>query len=491
MDLRSILTKLNELNEATNPYSTEADRAKFDAMTPQDQAWLTASGGVPDINDEFILNRAPNKGQPDPAKLAQKKQQTDISQKVEQLKSLLSKVEQQKSTMATPVQQPAGTTGQGAQPAAKPTASGTAQITQNADGTFTAQKKDGTTITFNKDGKILSESSIAKHLVESFGYEVNEADLTMPQVAGAAGSGLAKAGLAKAGAKTVARAIPGVGTTLSAIDAWNRFKEGDHTGAVIAALAGAGWLIPGPAGWVIGGGLDAANIARDMNKSEPQQAAQPAKLSANADPKIVALQKYLVSQGAKNTDGTPLTVDGVMGKNTRAAMNAANLSESQKLEIVRMQFAEINEAAGVLGQLAKTGGKYIQGLKTGFKALTPQQAAMAKNMAGTANRAGQATAKAIKGPAGKVGALGAAGAAGYVAGANQSAPGQTVAAAPKKPATRQGAQPVAQPQPAAAQIDPELLKQISTLTAEIKAANSQDPAIQSIIAHAEQVVAGK
>ena len=31
-------------------------------MSPADQAWLTKGGGKPDINDEFILARAPNKG---------------------------------------------------------------------------------------------------------------------------------------------------------------------------------------------------------------------------------------------------------------------------------------------------------------------------------------------------------------------------------------------------------------------------------------------
>lgn len=44
-----------------NPYQG-ADAAKFAAMSPADQAWLTKGGGVPDINDEIILSRAPNKG---------------------------------------------------------------------------------------------------------------------------------------------------------------------------------------------------------------------------------------------------------------------------------------------------------------------------------------------------------------------------------------------------------------------------------------------
>ena len=44
-----------------NPYQG-ADAAKFAAMSPEDQAWLTKGGGQPDINDQFILARAPNKG---------------------------------------------------------------------------------------------------------------------------------------------------------------------------------------------------------------------------------------------------------------------------------------------------------------------------------------------------------------------------------------------------------------------------------------------
>jgi len=47
-----------------NPYTTPEDRAKFDSLSPADQAWLTKGGGKPDINDPFILARSPNKGKP-------------------------------------------------------------------------------------------------------------------------------------------------------------------------------------------------------------------------------------------------------------------------------------------------------------------------------------------------------------------------------------------------------------------------------------------
>ena len=97
------------------------------------------------------------------------------------------------------------------------------------------------------------------------------AGLGMPRLAGvpAFGTAGAEAGgraAAKAAGKIASKfVIPGVGTTLSAYDAYSRWNSGDKSGAVIAALAGAGWLIPGPLGWVIGGGLDAANLARDSS----------------------------------------------------------------------------------------------------------------------------------------------------------------------------------------------------------------------------------
>jgi hypothetical protein len=59
---QELLREFN-LEEApvANPYQG-ADAEKFAAMSPADQAWLTKGGGKPDINDEFILARAPNKG---------------------------------------------------------------------------------------------------------------------------------------------------------------------------------------------------------------------------------------------------------------------------------------------------------------------------------------------------------------------------------------------------------------------------------------------
>jgi hypothetical protein len=96
-----------------NPYQG-ADAAKFASMSPADQAWLTKGGGVPDINDPYILMRAPNKGKavtpatstPTPGNTDPTKGGVDYS------------LGGNKKLSALPQTPPA--TGQAAQPAGKP-----------------------------------------------------------------------------------------------------------------------------------------------------------------------------------------------------------------------------------------------------------------------------------------------------------------------------------------------------------------------------------
>lgn len=381
MDFRSLLNTLDTLNEAEEW-----------TPTPEQEKWL---GGA-NRQDPYILNRMPGDKPPvsyfkDPADQATAKQMgfpeaptaaptsptaAQAAQPDTSLQDKIAKLNQLVKQFQTPAPQPAqpasgqaaATPTQAAQPSAEPpvkpgarpggvyangekVASGeplvpagkpgspsaniAAKQAAEQPGTFTFTKNDGTTLTLDKDGKPLQESTIAKSLVESFGYEFNEEVVgAVPSIGAAVGAGATKAGLAKVGAKTAAKVIPGAGTTLSAIDAYNRWQEGDRSGAVISALAGVGWLVPGPLGWVLGGGLDAANLARDykagkfdnLTSDDTSQAAQP--LAKSSDPKVMALQKYLAAQGATNTDGTPLKIDGIMGKNTRAAMDAAGLQES-------------------------------------------------------------------------------------------------------------------------------------------------------------------
>jgi hypothetical protein len=59
------------------------------------------------------------------------------------------------------------------------------------------------------------------------------------------------------------KALPYVGAAMSVEEAYDRWQKGDRTGAVISTLAAAGYLVPGPAGYVLGGSLEMANSMRD------------------------------------------------------------------------------------------------------------------------------------------------------------------------------------------------------------------------------------
>lgn len=490
MDLRSLINKIDVLNEqVANPYKTDADRAKFDSLTQADQEWLTAGGGVPDINDEFILGRAPNKGQPDPQK-AQQQAPAQAAQPADALADKIAKLNQLVVQLQTPT--PAAAPAP-SKPAVQPTAGQAAQpTTPEAPGEFTFTKKDGSKLTINKDGKPLQESVIAKSLVESFGYTLNEEPAgtigAIPTVGSAAGAGLAK----KFAGKTAGKLIPGAGTTLNAIDAYNRWQEGDRSGAVISTLAGIGWLVPGPLGWAIGGGLDAANLARDykagkldgvLGDEEPAsaQAAQPA---TKGDPKVVALQKYLVSQGAKNIDGTPLKVDGIVGKNTRAAMDAAGLQES--LDEAWINPAAIKGAVSAAKNIGKNLGAGLKG--RGIVQPMVKQArggALAGKVAPgarTAHKIGSTIAKYPKTAAAAGIAAGAAAGLGFGGGEEPQA---TASAAGRK-----GQGQAAQPTQATAQSPcagkEETIKQIQSIVADLK--TSKDPKAAAAIASAEKAL---
>lgn len=121
-----------------NPYQG-ADAAKFAAMSPADQAWLTKGGGQPDINDQFILARAPNKGaavaKPAPAAIA-----PGVAG----------------STNATAAADNSGNVagGQAASPA-QPTAPTGTQAQGDDDGNTMITKPDGTTMVVGPDGNAI------------------------------------------------------------------------------------------------------------------------------------------------------------------------------------------------------------------------------------------------------------------------------------------------------------------------------------------------
>lgn len=71
-----------------NPYPPGSPSAEiFDTLSPEDQAWATKGGGKPDLTDEFIRNRMPNKGQPvEKAATQQGAQPADTSGRAEILR---------------------------------------------------------------------------------------------------------------------------------------------------------------------------------------------------------------------------------------------------------------------------------------------------------------------------------------------------------------------------------------------------------------------
>jgi hypothetical protein len=164
---------------------------------------------------------------------------------------------------------------------------------------------------------------LAEQLKESFGY-IPEGDLV--HAAGAGATGYAAGKLAS---KIAGRAIPGVSIGLDAYDAYDRWKEGDYTGA---ALSGAGAAL----GWIPGIGQAASlgalgiNAGRDIKAGKydalgktVKDAVTPAKappMKPGGDPVVYELQKKLAAKGATNSDGTPLVPDGYKGKSTLVAM---------------------------------------------------------------------------------------------------------------------------------------------------------------------------
>ena len=81
-------------------------------------------------------------------------------------------------------------------------------------------------------------------------------------------------GAAGIAGKAAGKALPGVGLTLGAYDAYERAKEGDYLGAGISGLAGLAALLP-VAGTAVSLGLTGVNVYRDLNKN-PTVAITPA-----------------------------------------------------------------------------------------------------------------------------------------------------------------------------------------------------------------------
>jgi len=128
-----------------------------------------------------------------------------------------------------------------------------------------------------------------------------------------------KATMLAKGAKIFSKVLPGVGLVVGTLDAIDRAKKGDYVGAGMAGLS-AVLSLGGPLTAAASMGLDAANMARDYNKTgDPFSGAPdmnaPAQQGGNpavgGDSKLMQLQKMI---GAKP--------DGLMGPETKQKLQA-------------------------------------------------------------------------------------------------------------------------------------------------------------------------
>jgi len=133
------------------------------------------------------------------------------------------------------------------------------------------------------------------------------------------GKAAQKATMLAKGAKIFSKVLPGVGLVVGTLDAIDRAKKGDYVGAGMAGLS-AVLSLGGPLTAAASMGLDAANMARDYNKTgDPFSGAPdmnaPAQQGGNpavgGDSKLMQLQKMI---GAKP--------DGLMGPETKQKLQA-------------------------------------------------------------------------------------------------------------------------------------------------------------------------
>ena len=154
------------------------------------------------------------------------------------------------------------------------------------------------------------------------GHPINEVAAAAP-AAKVAGS---------VGGKMASRLIPGVGAAVGAYDAYDRAKKGDYIGAGLSGLGAVTSFIPG-IGTAATMGLAGAQLARDYkvktgvfapDEAEAGQAATPAAGKGtipNPTKYPTTPAEIKAFQQAKG-----LTVDGVIGKNTKAALAAAGIT---------------------------------------------------------------------------------------------------------------------------------------------------------------------
>jgi hypothetical protein len=149
--------------------------------------------------------------------------------------------------------------------------------------------------------------------------------------------------------KAVRRAVPVVGTALSWDEAYDRWKQGDRTGAVISGLAGGAYLIPG-VGLAAGVALDAANVGRDIKAGQYDDLPQQAKDWYDEKSKSV---KDL-GQSIQNTGQTLKSVDGYVRDGVKEnTMKNIERKSKTKNKVNQRSLTEEEQLNEILGWLRK------------------------------------------------------------------------------------------------------------------------------------------
>ena len=231
-----------------------------------------------------------------------------------------------------------------------------------------------------------------------------------------------KVAAAKAGQKVFAP-IPGAMTALSVKDAYERWQEGDRTGSVISVLAAAGYLIPGPMGWVLGGIPDALNLGRGIGRGDYDALGQ-------------AVKDYVTKE---ENDMNPIEQIAALRE------KLAGIEEGPVSTTVKKTGTSMTKAGAQDARVVKDMGPAVQvsrpALPAAPTAPTPPAAVNTTNNAG-------------KIAAGGAAAAGAAGLAGYLStkdkpgqSSNPPAQGSSNAAKPPASGPAQGSSNAAKPPP--------------------------------------------
>lgn len=133
-------------------------------------------------------------------------------------------------------------------------------------------------------------------------------------------------------ARVASKILPGVGTALSAKEAVDRWRQGDRTGAVISSLAALGWLVPGPAGWALGGGLEAANLARDLDEEHGHAVATQARTR-----NIVARLRALYPQARTDAEALLLHFEYEQSKDQREIDRLDQENDQEEADIEKLE----------------------------------------------------------------------------------------------------------------------------------------------------------